>query len=95
MPTVFIPAALRPMAHGQDSVTLDGDTVGELVDALDRRYPGIKAKLCQGDTLRPGLAVVIDAQLARSGLGADVPEHSEVHFIPAIGGGASFPTPDS
>ncbi len=90
MPTVFIPAALRPMAHGQDSVTLDGATVRELVAALDLRYPGMKAKLCQGDTLRPGLAVIIDAQLARGGLGADVPENSEVHFIPAIAGGEPY-----
>jgi sulfur-carrier protein len=61
--------------------------VRELIDALDARYPGVKARLMQGDQLRSGMAVVIDTQMARGGLADAVAETSEVHFIPAIAGG--------
>jgi sulfur-carrier protein len=87
MPTVWIPALLRNFTGGHESVQAAGATVRELIDALERRYPGIKARLCDGSELRPGQAVVIDGQVARQGLSAEVKEDSEVHFIPAIGGG--------
>jgi len=62
--------------------------VSELIDALDARFPGMKARLCQEDKLRPGLAVVIDGQVARGSLTESVAADSEVHFIPAIAGGS-------
>lgn len=87
MPTVWIPAQLRHLTHGQEKVEVSGDNVRALIDALEARFPGIKARLLQGDALRPGLAVVIDTQVSRGGLAEAVGETSEVHFVPAIGGG--------
>jgi sulfur-carrier protein len=87
MPTVWIPALLRHLTHDQETVQVAGQTVLDLIDALDARYPGIKARVCQDDHLRPGMAVVIDTQVARGGLTESVQENSEVHFIPAIAGG--------
>ena len=75
------------MADGHESVRVAGATLRELIDALEARYPGIKARVCEGSELRGGLAVVIDGQVSRQGLAAEVKEDSEVHFIPAIGGG--------
>ena len=37
--------------------------------------------------IRPNLAVAIDGEVARMGLLEEVGETSEVHFVPAIGGG--------
>jgi molybdopterin converting factor small subunit len=88
MPRVFVPALLRHLANDQESIEVPGATVRELINALDVRFPGIKARLGEGDNLRPGLAVVIDSQVAH-GLDAPVAETSEVHFIPAIAGGRS------
>ena len=58
-----------------------------MLDALESKFPGIKARLSDGANVRPGLAVVIDGQIVRGGLAEEVQENSEVHFIPAIAGG--------
>ncbi|MBI3821623.1 MAG: MoaD/ThiS family protein [Planctomycetes bacterium] len=88
MATVWIPALLRSFTNQSESIQVPGATLGELIDALEAKFPGIKARLCDGPDIRPGLAVVIDTQIARGGLSEVVQENSEVHFIPAIAGGA-------
>ena len=87
MPVVWIPASLRALTNQCETIRVDGKTVREVIDQLELQFPGIKARLCEGDSLRRGLAVAIDAEMSRSGLDQTVPENSEVHFLPAIGGG--------
>jgi molybdopterin synthase sulfur carrier subunit len=87
MPVVFIPRPLRDMTAGAAEVTVEGTTVRDVVDALDLRYPGIKTRLCRGDSLAPGLQVSIDHVMTMRGLRATVRPESEVHFLPVIGGG--------
>ena len=87
MATVWIPALLRPLTNEQESDQTAGATLREVIDALDVKFPGIKVKLFPNDQLRPGLAVIIDGQVARGGLSEAVGENSEVHFIPAVAGG--------
>jgi molybdopterin synthase sulfur carrier subunit len=87
MPTVWIPALLRHLTGQRETVQVSGQSVREVIDALETQFPGIKARLIQGEALRPGLAVVIDTEVSREGLSAAVAENSEVHFIPAVGGG--------
>jgi sulfur-carrier protein len=88
MPVVWIPSLLRPLTQGQETVRVPGATLREVIDQLDARYPGIRVRLCDGDELRPGVAVAIGTQVARLGLAEVVDEESEVHFVPAISGGA-------
>jgi len=90
MPVVWIPVTLRALAGGEETVRVAGATVREVIDALDARFPGIQERLCDGDGLRPGLAVVIDNQVSRAGLWQPVGDESEVHFVPAIAGGAAM-----
>jgi molybdopterin synthase sulfur carrier subunit len=87
MPVVWIPAALRSLTNQLETVRVTGSTVRAVIDQLEAAYPGIKARLCEGDRLRPGLAVVVDTEVSRTGLSQAVGENSEVHFLPAIGGG--------
>jgi sulfur-carrier protein len=87
MPAVWIPALLRHLTQDQATVHVAGQTLLEVIDALEAKFPGLKDRLCEGDRLRPGLAAVIDTQVARGGLAEAVHEASEVHFIPAISGG--------
>ena len=87
MAAVWIPSLLRNLTDGKETLQVPGSTVREVIDNLDRLHPGIKARLCEGDELRRGLAVAIDSQLAQHGLAQHVPEDSEVHFVPAISGG--------
>jgi molybdopterin synthase sulfur carrier subunit len=87
MATVWIPALLRDLTSGQETISVPGATVRQVIEALDRLYPGVQARLCEGERMRPGIAVVVDSVVARRGLIEPVSEHSEVHFLPAIGGG--------
>src|SRR4051812_28099267 len=95
MATVFIPALMRDLTGGQDTVVVTGATVRELVRNLEARFPGAARRLCAGDLLRPGMAVAVDGQLATLGLSQPVGGTSEVHFLPAIAGGAETTIPCS
>lgn len=79
---------LRDLTGGHETVAVQGAKVRELIDALDTRYPGIKARLVEGDELRPGIMLTVDGVTSRAGLRQPVGEHGEVHFLPAIGGGS-------
>lgn len=39
--SVHIPPVLRRYTHGQDEVTVSGDTVAEALEALEHEHPGI------------------------------------------------------
>jgi sulfur-carrier protein len=88
MAVVWIPSLLRDVTRGQETVQVSGRTVREVVANLEQLYPGIQARLCEGDGLRPGLAVAVDSLHARLGMLQPVAEDSEVHFLPALAGGA-------
>lgn len=87
MPRLFIPPLLRPYCGGQDEVTVDGATVLEAVQALDQLYPGTLERLCPEGKLRAGLSVTLDQNVTPRGLAQKVSSESEIHFLPAIGGG--------
>ena len=87
MPTIFIPAQLREMTGGATQLEVPAANVRQVIAALEERFPGIRARLCQGDAIMPGLAVSIDGNLSAKGLLAPVAPQSEVHFLPALGGG--------
>jgi NAD(P)-dependent dehydrogenase (short-subunit alcohol dehydrogenase family)/molybdopterin converting factor small subunit len=88
MATVFIPAPFRDLSGGADRVDVGGKTVRQVVNALDERYPGMKARLCGADgALNPNVQVSVDGYVTRIGMLEKVGEASEVHFIPAIAGG--------
>jgi molybdopterin synthase sulfur carrier subunit len=85
--TVWIPALLRNLAGGNESVRVSGRTLREVIDALDDRFPGIKERLCDENGLRSGVAVAIDNRLSARSLSQSLPGGCEVHFLPAISGG--------
>lgn len=87
MPVVWIPSLLRELTGGQETVVVPGETVGQVIENLDQTFPGIKARLFQGDRLRPNLSLVVDGELSRRGLLHPIGENSEVRFISAISGG--------
>lgn len=89
MATVFIPTMLQPMTSGVKQVDLEARNVRQVIDRLDELYPGMKARLVEDGQIRSNLAVAIDGEVARMGLLERVAETSEVHFVPAIGGGRS------
>jgi molybdopterin synthase sulfur carrier subunit len=89
MARVWIPAPLRGLTNGRETVTVPGATVREVIGELERLHPGLRARLCDGDRLRAGVAVAVDTELARLGLLQPVGPETEVHFLPAVSGGAA------
>ncbi len=87
MARVFIPTMLQSMTGGVKQVDFEAQTVRRVIDRLDQLYPGMKDRLVEDGRLRPNLAVAVDGEVARMGLLQKVGENSEVHFVPAIGGG--------
>ena len=87
MPVVGIPSLLRELTNGQRSLRVEGDTVRDVIDNLDRLYPGMKERLCDGDRLRPSIAVVVDGHPSTLKLRHRLNPSSEVHFVISISGG--------
>ena len=89
MPTVAIPSLLRNLTNGKESITVPGATVREVINNLESRYPGLKARLCEDNRIKPGIAVYVNGLLTRGSILESVDADAEIHFLPAIGGGIS------
>ena len=88
MHVVWIPPVHRDLTGGVEMVEVGGATIGQVIDQLESRFPGIKQRLCADNTtLRPGIAVAVDGVIARRGLNQRILASSEVHFVPALAGG--------
>lgn len=87
MPTVRIPALFRERCGGAAAVTVEGSTLGEVLQALDRHCPGLSALLVDGGGLRPELSVAIDGEVVAGALHEPVPAGAEIVILPALAGG--------
>lgn len=87
MARVFLQPQLRELAEGAAEVVVEGRTLRQVIAALDRRHPGMAARLVLNDQIAPGIAVSVDGVVTARGLLAKVNDDSEIHFLPAIGGG--------
>jgi len=89
MPDVWLPPRLQRFTGGQQVVKIAGETVRQLIENLESAYPGLKAELYdeEEDMVMPGMAVIINGETSQLGLLERVPAQSEVHFLPALGGG--------
>jgi molybdopterin synthase sulfur carrier subunit len=87
---VRIPTPLRRLTGGQGEVTADGRTVQELLDTLERRFPGIKERLYdEAGQLRRFVNIYINDEDIRFAQGVEtaLKAGDEVSIVPAIAGG--------
>ncbi len=87
MATVFIPPPLQGLTGGRASVEVEGATVRELLENLEKIWPGLAERLAEGDRLRPHVRVAVDGRISTMGLLERVSASSEVHFVAAVSGG--------
>ena len=87
MATIFIPTMLQKMTDGAQKVDMEVRNVRQVIDRLEELYPGIQDRQLEDGDIAPNIAVAIDGDGASMGLLQKVGENSEVHFVPAIGGG--------
>jgi len=84
---IFIPTMLQTLTAGTKQVDFEARNIRQVIEKLDEMFPGIKDRLVEDDEIRPNLAIAIDGDVAIMGMLEKVGENSEVHFVPAIGGG--------
>jgi|YNPMSStandDraft_1061717.scaffolds.fasta_scaffold55542_2 predicted phage tail protein len=87
MAQVVLPLLLAKELGGRREFRVSGNSVEELVQAIEVECPGFRQKLCNGERLRPIYRIVIDGQIAPEGLASRVSENSNVEILPAFGGG--------
>jgi len=78
---------LQKMTGGAKRVEMEARNVRQVIERLEELYPGIKDRLVEEGEIRENLAIAIDGDVAIMGMLEKVGENSEVHFVPAIGGG--------
>ena len=81
MVTVQLFSSLSALADGRRDVEVEAKTVGEVLVALARAYPGMAEKL------DGGVSVAVDGKVIAMGLTEPVREDSEVVIMERLKGG--------
>ena len=87
MPTAIIPSLLRKYTDGRERLEVQGKNVREVIADLKRQFPALIEHLIEAGDIKPSVAVSIDGEIAPAGLLERVRPDSEIHFLPALGGG--------
>jgi sulfur-carrier protein len=87
MADLRLPITLMPLFQELPRrVEVSGSNVLETIDDLDRRWPGVRDRLCDpGPALRSHINVYVDEE--RAGLDTPVAANSHIEVIAAISGG--------
>jgi molybdopterin synthase sulfur carrier subunit len=87
---VRIPTPLRKLTKDQAEVEAAGSTIRDVVDDLEKQFPGFKERMCddQGE-LRRFVNVYVGEEDIRflEGLETEIPQGELVSIIPAVAGG--------
>jgi len=91
MVNVRIPQPLRKLTGGASEVKVAGSTVIELIDNLEKEYPGIKERICEDNgKVRRFVNIYVNNEDIRFLQSTDtaLKDGDEVSIIPAVAGGA-------
>jgi molybdopterin synthase sulfur carrier subunit len=88
--TVKIPAQLRAVTDGEEEIEVDGDTVGEALDAVFDEHTDLRERITEDGTLRRFVNVYVSGEDIRfqDGLETTLSDGDEVTILPAVAGGA-------
>ena len=90
MPTIRVPSALRGITGGKADVDTTARTVRDALDDIDRRYPGIVARVLDDKgAVKPFIRIFVGSEDIGGLAGLDTPvgEHDEISILPALAGG--------
>ncbi|MDX8413332.1 MAG: ubiquitin-like small modifier protein 1 [Mariprofundales bacterium] len=88
--TVRIPTPLRKLTGGADEVTVEGATIGALIDNLETAHAGLKERLCDDSgEVRRFVNIYLNDEDVRflKGRDTELNDGDEVSIVPAIAGG--------
>lgn len=87
---VRVPAPLQKLTKDQPEVSVSGTNVRELIEELEREYPGIKDRICdETGKIRRFINIYVNEEDVRFLQRDETPlkDGDEVSIIPAIAGG--------
>ncbi|MBV8532598.1 MAG: MoaD/ThiS family protein [Verrucomicrobia bacterium] len=87
---VRIPTPLRKLTNNQEVVEAQGSTIREVINSLERNYPGLKERICdEQDNIRRFVNVFLNDEDIRFLNESETPVKlgDEVSIVPAIAGG--------
>ena len=87
MVSVWFNQEMRQTTGYSGTVQVEGTNIRKVIANLETLFPGISEVLIYEDDIMPGLSVIIDGNIGSIGVLEKVNENSEVHFLPALGGG--------
>jgi sulfur-carrier protein len=88
--TVVVPGALRMRTGNRSRVMVSGCTVREVIEALDRDFPGLRFNLChETGELRPYVNVFVGGENIRylQDLDTPVSAGATLHILQSVAGG--------
>jgi MoaD family protein len=87
--TVRIPTPLRTLTGGNDEVKATGATVGDVIEDLERRHPGMRDRLLDEKGVRRFINVYVGEEDIRflDGLKTQLKAGDQISIVPAIAGG--------
>lgn len=86
---VILKRPLRRLTNGLETVEVQGETVNEVFNQLEDRFPGIRKKLCTGNgDLHRFINVYVDGENIRflDRLQTTVQDRSKIWIVTAIAG---------
>ena len=89
MAVVIVPPLLRALTGDAARIEVEGATLRRVINELEARYPGVKARLVQGNKIRPEISIAVNGGIVAAGLVEPITENDEIVIIPAISGGAA------
>ena len=85
--TVFIATPLYSYTGQKGQVDAQGATVGEVLSALDRRYPGLRFRIItEQDSIRAHIRIFVNEEQVRD-LSAALRPDDQIHILCALSGG--------
>jgi molybdopterin synthase sulfur carrier subunit len=86
---VRIPTPLQKLTDGRSEVECAAKNVHELVDALERDYPGIKERLTEGGKVRRFINIYVNDEDIRfmNKEETALKDGDSISIVPAIAGG--------
>ena len=90
--TVRVPTPLQKLTHNKTEVKANGANIKELIDDLEKNFPGIKERICdETGKIRRFINIYVNEEDVRFLQRDETPlkDGDEVSIIPAIAGGDS------
>jgi sulfur-carrier protein len=86
---VRIPTPLRTLTGGNEQVEVNGATLREVIETLEKQHPGIKDRLLDEKGVRRFVNIYVGDEDARflDGLETKLTSGTEISIVPAIAGG--------